>query len=656
MIIDYSLLKSITLPSSKNGNDNVDDDKDKYGDDVDELIHKISDTNELKLSYLKITQIANLEPFTKIQKLCLDNNHLKDCQGLESLVHLKWLDLSFNQIISKGIRALKYCKNLEDLSLFHNQINNISSCGCLDSLHGLECLSIGHNRLGIVEEEKEESLDTLGEYLQRFPKLRMLTILGNPFCDSGENDTNTNNNKEKRKNDHDLVAINSNSSLSTVNKNHHNSFHTNQHQINNNYSNSRRNECNAPVWYESIVTLYLPRLQYLDYGLVSKSSYIQNENDSSQDSRHNNQRAGEKSENENNINNNNVTFVDRMKVLLKEKIHFVLHSYCKDSWGMIINTTTSNNNDNSDDKQQTLENSVSKMLLNLNAKTDEHCMELLNHINSNSKEQEEDYPTMPTPVAITVEQYCQKKEDDFIQTCHNILHKNRQEAIENSVSMIDRFRNEEIEELAESEDGDKDHNYSEHNCVVDDILMSNDMTSTINQIFEGKINFMNENKNDVTLYESLMEMEMTLVDRNDSIITKLQSDLDALLKQKEKLYSTLIKELAELSKDFFKSLSILIYDALFPSNHNNHINDGTDQDQNQDNDTQHLTIDSLILPQEINDLYHELEQMMIHLCNTEIDYDRKNKQNRLNQIRSFAHDSHRRQIEDISNTSSLKLL
>jgi Leucine-rich repeat (LRR) protein len=54
----------------------------------------------------------------KLTTLQLDNNIIVKIQGLEGLVNLRWLDLSFNLI--EKIEGLDKNKQLEDLSLYSN--------------------------------------------------------------------------------------------------------------------------------------------------------------------------------------------------------------------------------------------------------------------------------------------------------------------------------------------------------------------------------------------------------------------------------------------------------------------------------------------------------------------------------------------------------
>ena len=90
--------------------------------------------------------------------------------GLDFLVNLVWLDLSFNKI--RHIEGLDALKKLQVLALYQNEIRNIEN---LDHLKELNVLRVGNNRL----HSKEDIL-----YLRRLPNLRTLSIKGNPICRS----------------------------------------------------------------------------------------------------------------------------------------------------------------------------------------------------------------------------------------------------------------------------------------------------------------------------------------------------------------------------------------------------------------------------------------------------------------------------------------
>ena len=88
--------------------------------------------------------------------------------GLDFLVNLVWLDLSFNRI--RKIEGLDQLKNLQVLALYQNEIKSIQN---LKHLEKLSVLRIGNNRLASRD-------DVL--YLRKLAHLRTLSIKGNPLC------------------------------------------------------------------------------------------------------------------------------------------------------------------------------------------------------------------------------------------------------------------------------------------------------------------------------------------------------------------------------------------------------------------------------------------------------------------------------------------
>ena len=92
-----------------------------------------------------------------------------------SLQHNPLLDLSFNNI--KDISGLENLINLTDLSLFHNQIEDIT--GLPVTLKKLDILSIGANQF--------KSYEPIVLHLRRFKKLQCLNLAGCPSIESSDN-------------------------------------------------------------------------------------------------------------------------------------------------------------------------------------------------------------------------------------------------------------------------------------------------------------------------------------------------------------------------------------------------------------------------------------------------------------------------------------
>jgi len=122
----------------------------------------------LRLSFLNIIEISNLNNFDNLTTLRLDNNIIDKINNLNHLQNLTWLDLSFNNI--REVENLEQLKNLTDLSLYHNQIEVIRN---LDGCHNLNILSLGHNNIKDLKQI---------DYLRKFQNLRCVCLEGNKIC------------------------------------------------------------------------------------------------------------------------------------------------------------------------------------------------------------------------------------------------------------------------------------------------------------------------------------------------------------------------------------------------------------------------------------------------------------------------------------------
>jgi len=122
----------------------------------------------LNLSFQDIYRIQNLEGLDKLEELRLDNNKIKKIENIGHLIHLKWLDLSFNAI--EKIEGLTQLVKLQDISFYSNQIKEVEG---LDNCTELNVLSIGNNLI--------DKYDKMLDYLERFRKLEVFNVAGNPF-------------------------------------------------------------------------------------------------------------------------------------------------------------------------------------------------------------------------------------------------------------------------------------------------------------------------------------------------------------------------------------------------------------------------------------------------------------------------------------------
>lgn len=128
-----------------------------------------NDIFRINFSFKGLYKISNLEGFTKLTVLLLDNNNIQKIENISHLTNLKRLDLSFNKI--QKIEGLEGLIHLENLSLFNNEISKIEN---MESLRNLKCLSIAKNQI--------HDKDIVYILRKNHPHLGMLTIFDNPVC------------------------------------------------------------------------------------------------------------------------------------------------------------------------------------------------------------------------------------------------------------------------------------------------------------------------------------------------------------------------------------------------------------------------------------------------------------------------------------------
>jgi len=124
----------------------------------------------LRLSFLNVIEISNLNNFDTLATLRLDNNIIDKITNLNHLQRLTWLDLSFNNI--REIENLENLSNLTDLSLYNNQIEEIKG---LDGCPNLNILSLGRNNIKDLKQI---------DYLRKFQNLRTVCLEGNQICNN----------------------------------------------------------------------------------------------------------------------------------------------------------------------------------------------------------------------------------------------------------------------------------------------------------------------------------------------------------------------------------------------------------------------------------------------------------------------------------------
>ncbi|XP_051176827.1 toll-like receptor Tollo [Leptopilina boulardi] len=170
-----------------------------------DLFSWTKDLREIILSNNSLTVLAPglLENLEQLQSLDLSNNkltsHWVNRDTFSRLMHLVFLDLSYNALTKIDVHVFKGLRNIQVLKLEHNVIETLGS-KCFSSLVNLRSLTLSHNKIFTFDASHSVGLSSLeqlflddnrirgieGHAFKNLSKLQDLSLSGNALSDVPE--------------------------------------------------------------------------------------------------------------------------------------------------------------------------------------------------------------------------------------------------------------------------------------------------------------------------------------------------------------------------------------------------------------------------------------------------------------------------------------
>lgn len=142
-----------------------------------ENLEPYTDVKVLWLEQNAIETIKGLDGNTQLVTLFLQNNAIRKITGLECLANLRILNLSHNYITEISHIAA-CCPLLESLQISHNQIESLEGCAELQQMRHLSSVDLSYNKLS----RPEGAGDTyVFDFFSQMPAIAVLYLQGQPL-------------------------------------------------------------------------------------------------------------------------------------------------------------------------------------------------------------------------------------------------------------------------------------------------------------------------------------------------------------------------------------------------------------------------------------------------------------------------------------------